>query len=626
MKGYVNLTHTNNSAIKEVSQKVDNIEDNYITKDTSELTNYYTKNQTYTKEEIDNKTTNVYRAKGSVQTYQDLPTENNQVGDVYNVIEAYEDYPAGTNFVWTDTSTWDALGGEISIIEGVSQEDFDALVNNKTQIKNPENPDLLLIGGATRRYGFTTAGIGIGQNASIHTNGNIAIGKNSSATNYGSIAIGENSSATNSNIALGYNSESSASDAIQIGRGTNTIADSFQIRNDNIYKSDTHTLTVQNAEINGTPAYGVLSGTSAPTTTTVGAVGQFYLDTTNKQLYQCMSITQESVDEVDTNVYEWSKIGSQEILTGSTNPTSTTAGELGQLYIQTDINQNVKIWQCCKSNINSYSWINIGGTNAYSFSNSFMAGGAWNAGRKSVAIGPNADASGDSSVQLLDGINTTSNSFQIADDNIYKTNTHTLTVNNIEQNGNPVYAVLQGTTAPDTTTVGAVTQFYLNTIDKKLYQCKSITTSETDSTSTYEWQEVGGSSEKKYMHCLTFKDGFNVVFFTNIITNNSSPMSKLDFLEWLRNNGYEHNYSTVSISEAIGYPVSGGIYSFGRIYDSVFADSNSDDYMCYRSIELNMTSLIIDKVEYRTINNDTSLRLSKNRTIGGSIQDNVIEL
>ena len=455
MKGYVNLTHTNNSAIEEVNQKIDEIQDDYVTKDTSELTNYYTKNDTYSKEEIDSKTTNVYRAKGSVQTYQDLPTEGNQVGDVYNVIEAYEDYPAGTNFVWTDTSTWDALGGEISVIEGVSKEEFDALVNNKTQIQNIENPDLFLIGGAEKYMSFTNAGIGIGQNASIHTNGNIAIGKNSMATNYGSIAIGENSSATNSNIALGYNSESSASGAIQLCSGTNSTSRSLQIYNDNIYKANTHTLTVQNAEINGTPAYGVLSGTSAPTTTTVGAVGQFYLDTTNKQLYQCMSITQESVDEVDTNVYEWNKVGSQEILTGSTNPTSKTAGELGQLYIQMDVNDNCKIWQCVKSNPNSsnpnfaYAWTNTGGTDGdYSNPTSFLAGGAWNAGRMSIAIGYNADATADYSVQLLDGTNTTSNSFQIADDNIYKTKTHTLTVNNIEQNGNPVYAVLQGTTAP----------------------------------------------------------------------------------------------------------------------------------------------------------------------------------
>lgn len=309
MKGYVNLTHTNNSAIEKVSQKVDEIQDDYVSKDTTELTNYYTKNQTYTKEEIDNKTTNVYRAKGSVQTYQDLPTTNNQVGDVYNVIEAYEDYPAGTNFVWTDTSTWDALGGEISIIQGVSQEDFDALVNNETQIQNIENPNLLLIGGATK-VGNNNAGIGIGKNAQVQAAGNIAIGENAKTVNYGSVSIGANSSSTGG-ISLGYAAKSSGgTNAIQLLNGTNTTPNSLQIKDDNIYKTNTHTLTVQNAEINGTPAYGVLSGTSAPTTTTVGAVGQFYLDTTNKQLYQCMSITTETVDEVDTNVYEWKEVGS----------------------------------------------------------------------------------------------------------------------------------------------------------------------------------------------------------------------------------------------------------------------------------------------------------------------------
>ena len=308
MKGYVNLTHTNNGAIEKISEKVDSLGSDYVTKDTTELTNYYTKSQTYTKEEVDNKTTNVYRAKGSVQTYQDLPTENNQVGDVYNVIEAYEDYPAGTNFVWTDTSTWDALGGEISVIQGVSQEDFDALVNNETQIQNIENPNLLLIGGATK-VGVNNAGIGIGKNAQVQAAGNIAIGENAKTVNYGSVSIGADSSSTGG-ISLGYAAKSSGgTNAIQLGSGTNTTPNSLQIQDDNIYKSDTHTLTVQNAEINGTPAYGVLSGASAPTTTTVGAVGQFYLDTTNKQLYQCVSVQTQTVDEVDTTIYEWQEVG-----------------------------------------------------------------------------------------------------------------------------------------------------------------------------------------------------------------------------------------------------------------------------------------------------------------------------
>lgn len=561
MKGYVNLTHTNNSAIEEVSQKIDEIQDDYVSKDTTELTNYYTKNQTYTKEEIDSKTTNVYRAKGSVQTYQDLPTTNNQVGDVYNVIEAYEDYPAGTNFVWTDTSTWDALGGEISVIQGVSQEDFDALVNNKTQIQARDD-NSFKIGGASVADSSTVA---IGKNADGGAKLSVVIGRDAEVSGSHQVAIGykAKTGVYAESIAIGSNAQLGHSvSGIQLGSGTNNTTRTLQIKNDNIYNYNTHTLTVQNAEINGTPAYGVLSGTSAPTTTTVGAIGQFYLDTTNKQLYQCMSITTENIDDVDTNVYEWNKVGSQEILTGSTNPTSKTAGELGQLYIQTDVNQNVKIWQCCKSNINSYSWINIGGTNANSFSNSFMAGGAWKAGRKSVAIGPNASASGDNSVQLLDGTNTTSNSFQIADDNIYKTDTHTLTVNNIEQNGSPVYAVLQGTTAPDTTTVGAVTQFYLNTTDKKLYQCKSITTSETDSTSTYEWQEVGGGSSgtKKYQHNVNFLNSSNYnldIYFSYISDKSTSSMNITALLEDIKN-----TYSFIRL-------IANGIFKYADVFYNI---------------------------------------------------------
>lgn len=306
MKGYVNLTHTNNSAIKEVSQKVDEMQDDYISKDTTELTNYYTKSQTYSKEEIDNKTTNVYRAKGSVQTYQDLPTEGNQVGDVYNVIEAYEDYPAGTNFVWTDTSTWDALGGEISIIQGVSQEDFDALVNNETQINTSSNG--LKIGGGNTLYRNS---ISIGSNSNASASG-VALGYN--AKSYGYLALGIGAESGNHSLAFGINAKANANRSIHfntniIGSHSNEIENSFQIDDDNIYKTDTHTLTVQNAEINGTPAYGVLSGTSAPTTTTVGAVGQFYLDTTNKKLYQCVSVQTQTVDEVDTSTYEWQEVG-----------------------------------------------------------------------------------------------------------------------------------------------------------------------------------------------------------------------------------------------------------------------------------------------------------------------------
>lgn len=535
MKGYVNLTHTNNSAIEEVSQKVDEIQDDYVTKDTTELTNYYTKSQTYTKEEVDNKTTNVYRAKGSVQTYQDLPTEGNQVGDVYNVIEAYQDYPAGTNFVWTDTSTWDALGGEISVIQGVSQEDFDNLVNNVTQIEGDKNS--IKLGGASA----TNAGescVVIGKNASVSGNYGVAIGRNSKSGGTGT-AIGTYAIANNSgSIAIGsesytsFNSEANANYAIQIGRGTNSTQHSFQIETDNIYKADTHTLTVQNAEINGTPAYGVLSGTSAPTTTTVGAVGQFYLDTTNKKLYQCMSITTETVDEVDTNVYEWTNLSESGV---SQTDFDNLVNNITQIQARDDNSFKIGGASVANSSTVAIGKNADGGANlsvvigrntevsgSQQVAIGYKAKTGFNAG--SIAIGSNAQLGHSvSGIQLGSGTNNTTQTLQIHNDNIYNYNTHTLTVNNIEQNGNPVYAVLQGTTAPDTTTVGAVTQFYLNTTDKKLYQCVAINIEDL----TYEWKQIGGGSSggTKYQHNIELiaSAGLEETISFSIITDDNLP-------------------------------------------------------------------------------------------------------
>lgn len=234
----------------------------------------------------------------------DFTTEDGSIniGQLMGVFQMF------TQDLSTDPKMYFVGNTHKDIDTGVSQEDFDALVNNETQIQNIEKPNLLLIGGATK-VGTNNAGIGIGKNAQVQAAGNIAIGENAKTVNYGSVSIGADSSSTGG-ISLGNAAKSGGTDAIQLGHGTNNTPNSFQVNNDNIYKTSTHTLTVQNAEINGAPAYGVLSGTSAPTTTTVGAVGQFYLDTTNKQLYQCVSVQTQTVDEVDTTIYEWQEVGS----------------------------------------------------------------------------------------------------------------------------------------------------------------------------------------------------------------------------------------------------------------------------------------------------------------------------
>lgn len=68
----------------------------------------------------------VYRARGSVPTYNDLPKEGLEVGDVYNVLDT------GMNYAWTGEE-WDPLGGNFDFSNYVSQQEFkDYLVTERS--------------------------------------------------------------------------------------------------------------------------------------------------------------------------------------------------------------------------------------------------------------------------------------------------------------------------------------------------------------------------------------------------------------------------------------------------------------------------------------------------------------
>lgn len=74
----------------------------------------------------------LYRYKGSVQTYDDLlAIQNPQIGDVYNVIQedAEEGIAAGSNFAWNGT-VWDNLGGSLAgVVQSVNGINPDSLGN-----------------------------------------------------------------------------------------------------------------------------------------------------------------------------------------------------------------------------------------------------------------------------------------------------------------------------------------------------------------------------------------------------------------------------------------------------------------------------------------------------------------
>lgn len=177
----------------------------------------------------------------------------------------------------------------------------EAIRDNTTQIVGKNNS--FLAGGVNTEYSRSLSdSIGIGNEAKVNAPSSVVLGHQASVSSGGYTG----------HIAIGYlaRTDKNAPGVIQIGTGSNYTANSFQVNDDNIYKTDTHTLTVQNAQVNGNNVYGVLQGETDPTGTTVGAVGQFYINTATDpaSLYLCTKV--ETADS--TTNYTWTKQGGKQ--------------------------------------------------------------------------------------------------------------------------------------------------------------------------------------------------------------------------------------------------------------------------------------------------------------------------
>ena len=99
--------------------------------------------------------------------------------------------------------------------------------------------------------GAVVIGKGATASTSSHT---IAIGNDAYTGSSNCTALGNTAEANEVfSIAIGDSANSSAIYAIQFNKGQNSTPHSLQIENDNIYNASTHTLTVQNIELNGVP-------------------------------------------------------------------------------------------------------------------------------------------------------------------------------------------------------------------------------------------------------------------------------------------------------------------------------------------------------------------------------------
>ena len=88
-----------------------------------DVSQFATKDDTYTKEQIDSKISSVMSYKGTVPTIEDLPSSAT-IGDVYNVTDT------GMNYAWNG-SQWDALGSDVDLSNYVTNTKFETELAKK---------------------------------------------------------------------------------------------------------------------------------------------------------------------------------------------------------------------------------------------------------------------------------------------------------------------------------------------------------------------------------------------------------------------------------------------------------------------------------------------------------------
>lgn len=129
------------------------------------------------------------------------------------------------------------------------------------------------------------------------------------------------------------------------------------------YRTDNNQISAALKNIINLP---ILSGASDPSTSTVGEIGQLYINTTNNTTFVCTSdvvvapfIWSTNINSVTANDNSISISGNNfpdikiNVLSGSNYPNGSTVGTLGQIYINTSTNN---YFVCVKDSF-PYIWV-----------------------------------------------------------------------------------------------------------------------------------------------------------------------------------------------------------------------------------------------------------------------------
>ena len=234
-----------------------------------------------------------------------------------------------------DTYTWTEVGAGGSgptVVQTAGTSTTDVMSQNATTsmiFADPATQYKIKIGAGTYENEGTD-GVEIGDNAEARQNYGIGIGSYAQSTKVAAIAIGRNSKASGENqISIGQSSGSGSNQGgISIGAhakayGTGSIALGCYSGSSSLAAGEMNIGSSNTSYGYNNSNYRLLSGvydgqsahdaatvgqitpttdSSAPTTATVGRLGQIFIDTTNADAYMCVA-----VDSV-TPSYTWKKI------------------------------------------------------------------------------------------------------------------------------------------------------------------------------------------------------------------------------------------------------------------------------------------------------------------------------
>lgn len=423
-----------------------------------------------------------------------------------------------------DTYTWTEVGGGGSItpVQTTGTSTTDVMSQNATTsmvFADPLTTEKVRIGNTST---LGAASIAVGSNSSAYGNQATAVGVRAYADAQYSVSIGghagEDQGTRTYSTNIGYNAKTTADGAVAIGSNSSAT----RVGEMNIGLPNASTAVASSSGYNGTK-YRLLSGVydgqsahdaatkgqldsiaiqnaGAPTTATVGTVGQLLEDTTNGKLYQCTAV--DTTDPQNPS-YTWSEVG------GGSGPTVVqTAGNS-----QTDVMSQNAVTSMIYEDPNSRWRIRIGNTNT--LSNGGISIGPWASGGnqantvslgnyavatngESIAIGSSTKCSNAESVALGAGATTTRN----GELNIGTGSLTTAGFNSSNyrviggvydgQDLHDAATVAQGntlaTSAPTTTTVGVLGQLYTDTTGMHTYQLTAIDTTDPSNPS-YTWTQ-----------------------------------------------------------------------------------------------------------------------------------------